>query len=336
MPLRVDLERRFEASSVTIQSVFDLLAEEGFIVADGRRGTFVADHLPHLCRYGLAMASAPTHPTWSIFFAGIMHCAAQVNITGPRKMSVYAGLGSPDYASSLNTLMSHLRNGVLAGVIVIGHYDDFPQKLISMLRDVPAVAVTRCRNPAIPALDPGGTPGIIDLALDHFQARGKKRVAILSLATVETERVRYCISAVKQRGMICPRRWLHGVDSRRPEWAGNLVELLLSGPPEERPEGFIVTDDNLFEDTYAGLIRTGVHIGEDIEIVTHCNFPSMTTCMPGVVRIGYDIFSLLNTCANAVDDRRKGKEVKPYTIIQPVYEHQTHQPAVGDGRRALD
>ena len=53
MPTRSELQERFQVSSVTIQRALDRLISDGFVRAHGRRGTFVVDHPPHACNYGL-------------------------------------------------------------------------------------------------------------------------------------------------------------------------------------------------------------------------------------------------------------------------------------------
>jgi len=46
LPTRVELAQLFDASSITVQIALNRLAREGFVEAQGRRGTFVAAHPP--------------------------------------------------------------------------------------------------------------------------------------------------------------------------------------------------------------------------------------------------------------------------------------------------
>src|SRR5262245_24538533 len=62
LPTRADLIDRFDASAMTVQTAVDRLKKDGFVIARGRQGTFVADHPPHLHRYGLVFATDPLGP----------------------------------------------------------------------------------------------------------------------------------------------------------------------------------------------------------------------------------------------------------------------------------
>ena len=53
VPVRISIEQQFQASSVTVQRVFDRLSKEGFVSIRGPEGTFVASHPPHLNRYAV-------------------------------------------------------------------------------------------------------------------------------------------------------------------------------------------------------------------------------------------------------------------------------------------
>src|SRR5690349_14502707 len=59
LPTRAALIDRFDASAMTVQHAVDRLKRDGFVVARGRLGTFVADFPPHLHRYGLIFSSNP-------------------------------------------------------------------------------------------------------------------------------------------------------------------------------------------------------------------------------------------------------------------------------------
>ena len=70
LPTRAALVKRYRTTPVTVQRVFDTLAKEGFIVARGRAGTFVAEQPPHLANYVLffptssVSASVPKSYLW--------------------------------------------------------------------------------------------------------------------------------------------------------------------------------------------------------------------------------------------------------------------------------
>src|SRR5947207_12682088 len=55
LPTRRQLTERFAAGPMSVQRALDRLARDGFVVAEGRRGTFVSPQPPHLNHYALVM-----------------------------------------------------------------------------------------------------------------------------------------------------------------------------------------------------------------------------------------------------------------------------------------
>ena len=82
LPTRAELVGEFATTPVTVQRVFDVLASDGFIVAQGRRGTFVCDRPPHLTHYGLVFPyrDRPERP-WPRFWSA---CRARSASLPPR------------------------------------------------------------------------------------------------------------------------------------------------------------------------------------------------------------------------------------------------------------
>src|ERR1700704_20720 len=92
LPIRSELETQFKASRVTVQRVLDRLAQDGFVVARGRSGTFVVDHPPHLCRYGMVFPFRPNDAkNWSRFFDVLRHEAQDLEFQGHRRVALYYG-----------------------------------------------------------------------------------------------------------------------------------------------------------------------------------------------------------------------------------------------------
>ena len=60
VPPRTFLEKRFAASSVTVQQALDVLNHDGFVRVKGRLGTFVNEKLPHQNNYGLVFPDKPS------------------------------------------------------------------------------------------------------------------------------------------------------------------------------------------------------------------------------------------------------------------------------------
>src|SRR5690242_16268161 len=73
LPTRRQIEQQFAAGPVTVQRALDRLARDGFVVAQGRRGTFVAQRPPHLSQYALVFPS-PTVKS-SLLYGALVQAA---------------------------------------------------------------------------------------------------------------------------------------------------------------------------------------------------------------------------------------------------------------------
>lgn len=103
-------------------------------------------------------------------------------------------------------------------------------------------------------------------------------------------------------------------DVTTPTCAASVLELLMHAGQDERPDGLIVTDDNMVEPALAGLRAAGVQPGTDLEIVAHGNFPRRPGGAVGVRWLGYDIRRLLRAALEDIDARRRGEAPAPATI----------------------
>src|SRR5580765_1414707 len=66
LPTRLEMAKQYRTTVVTVQRALDHLAADGFVTANGRSGTYVAPHPPHLSHYGLVFSYRPNEPeSWS-------------------------------------------------------------------------------------------------------------------------------------------------------------------------------------------------------------------------------------------------------------------------------
>src|SRR5262245_4164882 len=75
LPTRREMLRQFRVSPVTVQRAVDELIKDGFAVARGPLGTFVADRPPHLSTIALVI---PSPRPRSLFHEAIAEAARQV------------------------------------------------------------------------------------------------------------------------------------------------------------------------------------------------------------------------------------------------------------------
>ena len=99
-----------------------------------------------------------------------------------------------------------------------------------------------------------------------------------------------------------------------PESARNAMHLLMHADQKERPDGLIITDDNLVEAATAGLLDAGVSVPQDLTVVAHCNFPWPTPSHVPARRLGYDVRQILSACLSDIDRQRNGGKPKSISI----------------------
>ena len=87
-----------------------------------------------------------------------------------------------------------------------------------------------------------------------------------------------------------------------------------------RPDGLIVSDDNLVDHVYEGMARAGVRIPRDVEVVAHCNFPVAAPSAQDAARLGYDVRAFLEQAVACLSRQRDGKRVKRVTRMPALFE----------------
>ena len=95
--------------------------------------------------------------------------------------------------------------------------------------------------------------------------------------------------------------------------------LLLSLPPEQRPNGLYITDDNLLNAVQAGIVESGVRVPQDLTVVCHTNFPDPPETVIPILKVGFDNRELLRLSIEAVREYKKSGTVTR-NVIQGKHE----------------
>jgi len=321
LPTRAEIEVQFSASSVTVQRAFNRLSSEGFTEARGTQGTFVHTSPPHLSRFALLFPSGRNDGNWVHFWNVMANVAPsleeELGIDIQIRTRIDASIRSADLDAVVADCLSHR----LAGLIFAS-----PTFLVSdtPLTDepgIPRVVISSnvLDNKDFYCVSPGGDPPFGARALDHLAGLGCKRVAILSTPGRANELSAYHAELQKRRSRMKPE-WYQLVHQGTPAAAANIAHLLFSRDLTDRADGLIITDDNLTEHACAGLLRAGVRVPDDLQIVAHCNFPPPTPSVLPVARLGYDIPRLLRTCIEVIQAVRRGEEADRLTWIPTQFE----------------
>jgi DNA-binding LacI/PurR family transcriptional regulator len=317
LPTRAKLRRRFDTTPVTIQRAFDELSQEGFIVARGRRGTFVNPRPPHLTNYALVFPyrDTPEHP-WSNFWRALVHEAGIASRRNGHRLFFSYGNETHQDLEDYAKLQADVRAHRLAGLIFASPPGYLKGSPVLETPGVPRVAIMRAPGmKGVAAVHL--SPRLTAMALDRLEACGRRRVAVVA----RPEQVAGAQAVLAERGLETPPYWVHAINPLTPEGARNIVHLLMSGSPRCRPDGLVILDDNLTPHATAGVADAGVRVPRDLLAISHCNFPHPTPNAVPVVRLGYDVREVLRAGLELLEAQRRGKNA-PGEAEAPVVEEQ--------------
>ena len=316
LPTRRELESSYKVSTITIQSALDELHRDGFVDPQGRRGTFVSQRPPHLHQYALAFpCSQGDQRFWNRFWQALVNEASSGAFKSQFKLYFGMDDGSQDNRHR-RELTEDAVNHRLAGVIFARMPFFLDSPLLSD-KGIPRVMLASSSANSIPAIYPDDH-SFIDRALDILIEKERRRIAVLMAEDLFDSNADYIRDAFTKRKIEVPSYWLQRVALRPAASARDVVRLLISGNP--RPDGLIITDDNLTEGACMGIVAAGLSVPGDIEVVTEHNFPLPVTTPLRVRRLGFDAHLILKKCMESIDMQRRGEQPPPLTLIPSIFE----------------
>ncbi len=307
LPLRTQLEKTFQVSSVTLQRALDRLTRDGYIYARGKAGTFVAKYPPHLYQYGLVFPHSHSEEGgWLHYWSALCKEAQNITQQGQRRLVFYYGLGEHQNSEDYQKLLRDLDNHRLAGLLFAAPLQNLLDTPVYTTPDIPRVVLadTSFGFPAVNV----DKKSFATRALDYLTGQGCRRIAVLDgsgMFRQPAERL-YWLSELARRGVNSGSHWVQAVDVIYPQCAISAVELLFYSGNSHRPDALIIADDNLVEPATAGLLNAGVPTPEEVKIVAHCNFPWPKSGALSTKRLGFDIREWLQACFECIDQQRQG------------------------------
>ncbi|MHC4884536.1 MAG: winged helix-turn-helix domain-containing protein [Planctomycetota bacterium] len=311
-PNRQELLSRTGASLVTVQRAMKALAQEGFLQARGRAGTYVSDHPPHRCRIGIVF-SVDTHPLTSRFYTAIERAAAEASHAPDVTYALFTPNRS-DAPEERNRLEEELTRGMLAGLIFVGppsdHWLDSP---ILTLRDLPRTMWVSpgVRRPGITAITLDPAP-ILEHALTLAKRSACSRLGVLAGGNrggLLTQLKTACRGRLEVRDA-----WVQVMDCCRGEQVKGVTELLFAGDRKERPDLLLLLDDNLVEPVLEGLAVAGLKPGRDVTLIAQGNFPDLPAPGTPITWLGYDMAEGLAVAHGMITKMHGGGRPRPVNI----------------------
>jgi DNA-binding LacI/PurR family transcriptional regulator len=328
LPTRSEIGAKFGVGAATVQKALETLAQDGFVEARARAGTFVAERLPHLCNYGIAV---PAGSRWSLVYKSVWDAAGIVNGEGKLRFMEYftsREIGSRGPAAQLCQDVTSRR---LGGLILIG------PAAIKDLAGTPALeqqGMPRVQDQAQPEtdypsifMDTAGS--FVTRALQYFTARGRRRIAHIQLLSEITKR-RAAGEALARSGVELRPYWMQSVSAGSLyDTVPNVINVLMQLEGDKRPDAMVVHDDNLVEHVATGLMAAGVKVPDEVEVVAHFNYPSPAPSVLPMKRLGFDCRVFLRKCIEVLDMQRRGETPPARTAVAAVFDDELEGVASG-------
>lgn len=327
LPLRPELAQQFGVSRITLQRALDRLTQDGYIYARGKAGTFVAEFPPHLWQYAVVFPYGPTDTRWSRFWNALVETSNQIQKFSHRRFEGYYGTEHPQESEDYHKLLRDIENRRLTGIIFTTQTMRFEGTPVMTVPGIPRVEMASASEHGIPVVTVD-SQGFINRALDYMISRGRRRIALLSNTAPMSDAFRsnkptigdHWMKAIAERSLTSGPHWIQSVALEGLHAAKNVMELMFYSGQKDRPDGLVISDDNLVPQALSGLLAAGVRVPQELEVVAHCNFPTAETPLVPIKRLGYMASEIMDTSVRIIDQLREGKQVSNMTVVSAKFE----------------
>ncbi len=314
MPTRRTLMEQFNTTSVTVQRAFDRLAHAGFIEGKGRRGTFVVPRPPHLHRIGLVFRSSPGKAEWRHLWTVVRQAGCCIEREDEWSFQPYFDVRPDHLSDDWHRLCRDVKERHLAGLF-FGVRPDCRFEALEKLK-IPKVALAEAPLQGLPVITID-QDDFLRKAVAWLLERGCRRIGLITVPGHALHYREMIDTLLHGCNVRTARRWMQLGDQQLPEWSAHLSEMLFHGPAEDRPDGLVISDDNLTRPVCMGMLACGVTPNADVHVVSHANFPNPEeSSVSGVHRIGFDNVRMLRDALMCIRKQRAGEAVPDQLFIQ--------------------
>jgi len=320
LPTFDEMEQEFDVSRMVLQQAIGRLRVDGFVRSFHRRGLFVADAPPHLCRVALLFADSAENASWSRMNTAMVNETKRLEREHPDwQFQVFEGIQHGRLgAERLAELEAEIRAHRIAGVIFVPRTFELNSRPVFADPELPKVFLCATETAGFPPIVGVQSELLYRRALERLAAKGRRRIAILHMA--DTTKEIHHETLYSAFGLTLHRPWIQWVGRSHPQYAESIVSLLLDYPDGQRPDGLIIADDNLIEHAAAGIAGSGLRVGIDLDVIAHCNWPWPLPSVLPMERIGFDATDLLRRAIECIVAERHGESPPPIQKVPPLFE----------------
>ncbi len=312
-PSYEQLEKSVAVSKATLQYTVGQLQSDGYLNGIERKGLFIPQNLPCFTRFSLLFQ---THEKDNKFWQKLSRAGAELSSHGEININNCRYLDNPEHSSwtQLQDDINALRVGGL-----IFTFSPAGEKQIRLENNlsIPKVAFTDKKevNPSVIPLY-NDNHEMIKMVLEYFRDRHIKRAAIITMGKQPSENSFVELSG--KFGLETSSAMIQSVPREYPEYAANIIELLLSLPASQRPQGILINDDNLLEHAIRGFVNSKIS-AESLQIISHANFPDNFVAPVPIRRVGFNVEELMRLSVARLQEWHRNGNINPI-VIKPQWE----------------
>lgn len=319
LPTCAELAQSYDVNLKTMQAALGGLLRDGFIVTQGRRGTFVSHRPPHLFRFGLVLRESPAQlDSGSTAHFPRFLCQRVNELLRAREgdFTIYTDVAGHLADPATQRLAADVKAHRLAGLIfatpMLARTAFFRE--LAQSAGIPCVALTSVGAPDLHEFGSVMLPRgpLTDRAVETLARQGRRRLAVLSISfqSDSPEDIAQYHTSAKAHGMTLAPGQLLGTVPMSATFTRFAVHALLNA--REAPDALFITDDSLISAAAEALIEAGVRVPDDIAVVAHTNFPYATPTTLPFRRVGYDVCRAVDECISLANRiRQDGRPPEP-------------------------
>ncbi|WP_157473509.1 GntR family transcriptional regulator [Lentisphaera araneosa] len=313
---RAELEQRFSTTPKTIQKSCDQLVQSGFLKVVPRRGTYIADYLPHKYNFAVLIKSKADSPGWTNYWSVIQTVCGEISKNSRFNFEVRTDVNAETRSESYLKLLDDVESQRLAGVVFAMNPEDFLGTAVLESQQLQRFSLSH-NNLNIPSLRfSRGT--FSSKALTKLKSSQAKKVAALMPMGFNDEQKDAVILQAKSLGLEMDASMLQSLDIHHLSWTKNLLSLIFKA--EEKPDSLIVFDDNFLPEVEEVLEQLEL-IGK-VQVLSHANFPLLQKSKHSCLRLGYDVRDIFQQIINHINKQRLGEEVESKLLVEPKFEEE--------------
>ncbi|WP_269523543.1 GntR family transcriptional regulator [Coraliomargarita parva] len=334
LPTVDELVSEFDYSRTTMQQAIRQLQEEGFVETVNRKGLFVSANPPHRHRIGIVFPCSKNSPNWTKFFATFLEELPNVDFGSTTyEFDCYHLEGCDKLDHEFARLKQNIASKTLAGLILhkgaiarVRSIPDYNSLPVILINESPKAAGT------LPVIKTDSNV-FLNKAMSWFSER--KRTKVASITAVSIPQLKPSIA--KKYGLKTKNHWFCATGINGYGMIPNLIHLLLDYPNDERPDALLIANDQLADIAVNAVTEHGLHIGSDIDIVAHCNWPKTSQYLLPVRRLGFHAHDFIRASVKLIEEQRLKHQIEAETLIPALYDNEVDRDSRnGDNRNDGD